>query len=91
MGKTFAKIFSTIFHPLLLPSIGIIILYNSGSVLEYLPFQAKKIILLVVGVSTFVLPLTFVPFFIRYFLMLFLLLQRHCQILFAKYLPEHQK
>ncbi|PLX13990.1 MAG: hypothetical protein C0597_10715 [Marinilabiliales bacterium] len=64
MGKTLAKIFSTILHPLLLPTIGIIILYNSGSVLEYLPFQAKKIILLVVVVSTFVLPLTFVPFFI---------------------------
>ncbi len=64
MGKTFAKIFSVLFHPLLLPAIGIVILYNSGSVLEYLPFQAKKVILLVVLVSTFVLPLTFVPFFI---------------------------
>ena len=64
MGTKAAKIFSILFHPLLLPSIGIIILYNSGSVLEYLPFQAKKIILLVVSVSTFVLPLTFVPFFI---------------------------
>jgi hypothetical protein len=39
-------------------------MYNSGSVLEYLPFQAKKIIFLVVSVSTFILPLTFVPFFI---------------------------
>jgi hypothetical protein len=64
MGTKAARIFSILFHPLLLPSIGIIILYNSGSVLEYLPFQAKKIILLVVAVSTFVLPLTFVPFFI---------------------------
>lgn len=64
MGTKAAKLFSILFHPLLLPSIGIIILYNSGSVLEFLPFQAKKIILLVVAVSTFVLPLTFVPFFI---------------------------
>jgi hypothetical protein len=64
MGTKTAKIFSILFHPLLLPSIGILILYNSGSVLEFLPFQAKKIILLVVSVSTFILPLTFVPFFI---------------------------
>jgi len=64
MVKTTSKIVSVIFHPLLLPSIGMLILFNSGSILEYLPFQAKKIILLVVGVSTFVLPLTFVPFFI---------------------------
>jgi hypothetical protein len=64
MGKALAKISSILLHPLLLPSIGIIILYNSGSVLEYLPFQAKKIILLIVGVSTLILPISFVPFFI---------------------------
>ncbi|HAF30370.1 MAG TPA: hypothetical protein DCG75_15115 [Bacteroidales bacterium] len=64
MVKNLAKTFSILFHPLLLPTIGMLILFNSGSVLEYLPFQAKKVILLVVGVSTFVLPLTFVPFFI---------------------------
>lgn len=64
MGKTLAKTFSILLHPLLLPTIGIIILYNSGSVLEYLPFQAKKIILLIVGVSTLILPVSFVPFFI---------------------------
>lgn len=64
MVKNLAKTFSILFHPLLLPTIGMLILFNSGSVLEYLPFQAKKVILLVVGVSTFILPLTFVPFFI---------------------------
>ena len=64
MGKVSAKILSVIFHPLLLPSIGILILLNSGSILDFLPFQAKKIVLLIVLVSTLVLPLTFVPFFI---------------------------
>ena len=64
MNKTFAKILSVILHPLLLPSIGILILFNSGSILEFLPFQAKKIILLIVFLSTIVLPLTFVPFYI---------------------------
>lgn len=64
MGKTPAKILSVLFHPLLFPTIGIFILFNSGSVLEFLPLQAKKIIFLVVGVCTIILPLTFVPFFI---------------------------
>ena len=64
MNKTLAKIFSLIFHPILLPSIGMIIIFNSGSVLEFLPQQAKKVILLIVFVSTAILPLTFVPFFI---------------------------
>ena len=64
MEKTLARILSITFHPLLLPSVGMLILFNSGSILEYLPFQAKKVILMVVSVSTLILPFTFVPFFI---------------------------
>ena len=64
MGKIPAKIISVLFHPLLLPSIGILILFNSGTILEYLPIRAMKIIFLIVFVSTAILPLTFVPFFI---------------------------
>jgi len=64
MNKTFPKILSILLHPLLFPSIGMLIIFNSGSILEFLPFQAKKIILLIVSVSTIVLPLTFVPFYI---------------------------
>ncbi|MBI9054638.1 MAG: hypothetical protein JEY96_12520 [Bacteroidales bacterium] len=64
MNKTFPKILSILLHPLLFPSIGILILFNSGSILEFLPFEAKKIILLIVALSTIILPLTFVPFYI---------------------------
>ena len=64
MSKFLAKVFSIVFHPILLPTIGMIILFNSGSVLEFIPYQAKKVILLIVFFSTAVLPLTFVPFFI---------------------------
>lgn len=64
MGKFFAKLFSFLFHPLLLPAVGIIVLFNSGSILDYLPFEAKKIILIIVFISTAILPLTFVPFYI---------------------------
>ncbi|HAN19058.1 MAG: hypothetical protein A2X13_02820 [Bacteroidetes bacterium GWC2_33_15] len=64
MNKLFSKIISTVFHPLILPSLGMIVFFNSGSYLDFLPFNAKKIILLVVFVSTFVLPLTFVPFYL---------------------------
>lgn len=64
MSKLLAKTFSFIFHPLLLPAVGILVLFNSGTILEYLPFEAKKIIFLIVLISTSILPLTFVPFFI---------------------------
>jgi len=64
MGKVSAKILSVLFHPLILTTIGTVILFNSGSILDFLSFNAKKIILLIVFVCTFILPLTFVPFFI---------------------------
>lgn len=64
MDKTIAKILSIVLHPLLIPSFGLLIIINSGSKLEFLPFQAKKIILIIVFVSTVILPLTFVPFYI---------------------------
>jgi len=64
MGKKLAHFFSVIFHPIILPALGIMILFNSGSVLEFIPFQAKKIILVIVFVCTAILPLTFIPFYI---------------------------
>ena len=64
MNKTFAKILSVVLHPLLIPTIGLLIVLNSGSRLEFLPSQAKRIILLIVFVSTTILPLTFVPFYV---------------------------
>ena len=64
MNKTLAKIFSVVLHPLLIPTFGLLIILNAGSKLEFLPFQAKRIILLIVFVSTTILPLTFVPFYI---------------------------
>jgi len=64
MGKYIAKTFSILFHPLVLPTLAILVLFNSGSYIDFLPFNAKKIVLLIVFVSTFVLPLTFVPFYL---------------------------
>lgn len=64
MQKRFSQIISIIFHPLILSTLGMLVFFNSGSYLDFLPFNAKKTILLIVFVSTFVLPLTFVPFFL---------------------------
>ena len=64
MTKFIAKTISVLFHPLILPTLGVLILFNSGSYIDFLPFSAKKIILIIVFVSTFILPLTFVPFYL---------------------------
>ncbi|MEA2107242.1 MAG: hypothetical protein U9P82_11100 [Bacteroidota bacterium] len=63
MNKFLAKAFSFLFHPLLMPAIGILILFNAKTVLNYLPFEAKKIIFFIVFISTTILPLTFIPFY----------------------------
>ena len=64
MIKTVSNIISYIFHPLLAPTFGLILLFNSGTYLSYLPFSAQKAIYIIVFISTFVLPLSFIPFFI---------------------------
>ena len=62
--KTPAKIISIIFHPLLMPSLGFLILFNSGTYLAYLPSDYKEKLLIIVLVCTLVLPLSLIPFFL---------------------------
>jgi membrane-associated phospholipid phosphatase len=59
----FAKIISFIFNPLLMPSFGIIIIFNSGTYLSDLPFDAKRMIFLIIFTGTFIIPICFLPFY----------------------------
>ena len=45
-----------------MPTLGVLVIFNSGSYLELLPFQVKKIVLFIVFISTFILPLSILPF-----------------------------
>jgi hypothetical protein len=56
--KTAAKIISTVFHPLAMPIIGLLIIFNTDSYINYaIPSELKKAILFLVGTSTFIIPL----------------------------------
>ena len=57
MAGKFAKIISIIFHPVLVPTLGLILLFNSGFYFSILSWEAKRFILLVVFFSTGILPL----------------------------------
>jgi hypothetical protein len=59
-----AKIISVLFHPIIIPSLGFLLLFNSGTYLAYLPFDYKKMILIIVVLCTFVIPLSLIPFFL---------------------------
>jgi membrane-associated phospholipid phosphatase len=54
--QVIAQGISFVFHPLLLPTLAFLLLMNSGFYFALLSFEAKKMILLVVFLSTFLLP-----------------------------------
>lgn len=60
-----AKIISVLFHPLLMPTYALIIIFNSGTHYSYLPGQAQKIIYVLVFLSTFLIPVSIIPFLLQ--------------------------
>ncbi len=52
-----AQIISVVLHPLLIPTFGFLLLFNSGFYFSFLAWEAKQIILLVVFFSTSIMPL----------------------------------
>ena len=61
--KRFPQFLSFVFHPLLMPTLGVYIILNSGTYVAFMPTEAKNVILLIVLTCTFGLPLAFLPFF----------------------------
>jgi hypothetical protein len=60
-----AKILSIVFHPLLMPVYGMAIIFSAPTLFGYLPFNVKKLLLLIMLVNNVLLPLSLLPFFIR--------------------------
>lgn len=57
MSEKIARIISIIFHPVLIPTIGMFLLMHSGFYFELLLWEAKRFVLLVVFFTTCILPL----------------------------------
>ncbi len=66
MNNSFAKTLSYLFHPLLMPLLGVIFIFYSGSYVSFLPEDVKRLILLVVAANTLGLPLIMMPIFIQF-------------------------
>jgi hypothetical protein len=60
-----AKIISVIFHPLLMPTYALLIIFNSGTHFSYMPFEIKKLVFILVLLSTLVIPVAIIPFLIN--------------------------
>ena len=56
--KIAAKIISYVFHPLIMPVIGLSIIFNTDSYINYaVPQELKQAVIILVGASTFLIPL----------------------------------
>ncbi len=61
--KHLATFFSTVLHPLLLPTLGLLVIFSTNSHFTYVPLEFKRYIVLVTLVSTCILPLSVMPLF----------------------------
>ncbi|MCK5066832.1 MAG: hypothetical protein KAR16_05315 [Bacteroidales bacterium] len=59
--KKVAPIISYLFHPLIMPSLGLLLLLNSGTYLSLLDPAAKRAIIFVMALGTLVFPLMMLP------------------------------
>jgi hypothetical protein len=59
---TLAKIISVVYHPLLIPLYGLLIIFSAPTIFEYLPFAYKKTLLLIVLLNNVLIPLSLLPY-----------------------------
>lgn len=64
MFNKIASVISYIFNPLIMPTIGIFVMFSTNSLMVYQPPEIKRAVYLIVFLSTFVLPFSFIPFFL---------------------------
>ncbi|MCU4174701.1 PAP2 family protein [Carboxylicivirga sp. N1Y90] len=60
----FSKIISTILHPLVIPILGLFLIFNVGGHFSYMPADHQRIVYLIVFLSTCILPLSIMPLFL---------------------------
>ncbi|SRR5690606_14199052 len=57
MAKKFAQIVSIILHPVFIPTLGFLLFFNSGFYFSFITWEAKRFVLMIVLLSTGILPL----------------------------------
>ncbi len=62
-GDLLAKIISIVFHPLLMTIYGILIIFSAPTLIGYIPFSVKKILLIIILINNLLLPLSLIPYF----------------------------
>jgi membrane-associated phospholipid phosphatase len=60
-----SRVISVLFHPVIMPLAGVIILLTHGGWLNLIPAEGKRFIYLIVGITTLALPLIMMPILLR--------------------------
>jgi len=65
LTETLAKIITIVFHPVLMPVYGMAIIFSAPTLLGYLPFNIKKLLLLIILVNNILLPVSLMVVFMQ--------------------------
>lgn len=60
-SKLLSQIFSFLLHPMFMPVLGVFLIFNSGTHLSFMPFEAKRAIYITVFLTTCILPVSLLP------------------------------
>ena len=63
LDNRLAQIISAVFHPLLMPLYGLLIIFTTPALFGYLPFPVKKILFFIVIINNLVMPLMLITYF----------------------------
>jgi membrane-associated phospholipid phosphatase len=63
--KLFSKILSFLFHPMLMPTLGIFFIFHTGTYLSFLSFEVKRLVYIIVFTSSCLLPVSLLPLFLQ--------------------------
>lgn len=62
-GDALAKTILAVFHPLLIPLYGLLIIFSAPTLIGYLPYAVKKILIIIILINNVLLPFSFIPYF----------------------------
>lgn len=65
MIKKVASALSLVLHPLLMPTLGLLIIFSTQSHITFIPFEYRRLIVIIVLVSTCILPLSIMPLLLQ--------------------------
>lgn len=62
--KKISQIISIIFHPLLIPTYTLLIVFSSG-IYSFIPFHTQRVFYILVALTTFIIPISIMPFLLN--------------------------